>query len=47
MGHWDPWKLVGIALALVMVTAVVTGMIIGSHTAPLPEPSALPRMEGR
>ena len=46
MGHWDPWKLIGIALGLVMVTAVLTGMIFGNRAASLPDPSARPRMEG-
>ena len=29
-GNWNPWKLTAIGLALVMVTAVITGMVVAS-----------------
>src|SRR5438552_18537806 len=30
--NWNPWKLTAIGLALVMVTAVVTGMVVANWT---------------
>jgi hypothetical protein len=31
-GNWNPWKLTAIGLALVMVTALVTGMVVANWT---------------
>jgi hypothetical protein len=31
-GNWNPWKLTAIGLALVMVTAVVTGIVVANWT---------------
>jgi hypothetical protein len=36
-GSWNPWKLTAIGLALVMVTAVVTGLVVASWTGTPPE----------
>jgi hypothetical protein len=49
-GSWNPWKLTAIGLALVMVTALVTGMVVASwsgrdddrqalESAPAPAPA--------
>lgn len=39
-GNWDPWKFTAIGLALVMVTAVVTGLVVASWTGTSPEQQA-------
>ena len=40
---WNPWKLTAIGLALVMATAVVTGMVVASwNGTPSQPPAATP-----
>jgi hypothetical protein len=44
-GNWNPWKLTVIGLALVMITALVTGMVVANRTSTTNDsPSASPRM---
>jgi hypothetical protein len=49
MGNWNPWKMTAIAMALVMVTALVTGLVVANWTgteqetkAPAPVQKASP-----
>jgi type IV secretory pathway VirB10-like protein len=43
-GTWDPWKFTAIGLALVMVTAVVTGLVVASWTGtPSEQQTAAPK----
>ena len=30
MSHWNPWKMTAIGMALVIVTAVITGLVVAS-----------------
>jgi hypothetical protein len=39
-GDWNPWKLTAIGLALVMVTALITGMVVANWTGTASERQA-------
>jgi hypothetical protein len=51
MGNWNPWKMTAIGMALVMITALVTGLVVANWTgteqetkapAPVQKASATP-----
>jgi len=37
---WNPWKMTAVAMAVVMVTAVVTGLVVANWSGAAPEPKA-------
>lgn len=38
--RWNPWKMTAIGMALVIVTALVTGLVVANWTGPEPERKA-------
>jgi hypothetical protein len=39
---WNPWKVTAIGMALVMVTALISGLVVANWTGPLERPEPTP-----